>query len=96
MEVFSADYKVKNNFFPTITFCSNNKVVKRQLKSVLLTKQWKGLSEKDDNFAENFEKALTAVAFTDLRTLQNLNNGTITIINEYHSHFPQLLHKASG
>ena len=96
MEVFSADFKVKNNFFPTITFCSNNKIVKRQLKSVLLTKQWKGLSEKDDNFADNFEKALTAVAFTDLRTLQNLNNGTITIINEYQSHFPKLLHKASG
>ena len=96
MEVFSADFKVKNKYFPTITFCSNNKVVKRQLKSVLLTKQWKGLSEKDDNFADNFEKALTAVAFTDLRTLQNLNNGTITIINEYYSDLPLLLHKASG
>ena len=54
-EVFSADYKVQNNFFPTITLCSNNKIVKRQLQSVLLTKQWKGLSEKDDDFAGNFE-----------------------------------------
>ena len=96
IEVHSADFKVKNNFFPTITICSNNKVVKRQVKSVLLTNPWKDLSENDEKFANNFETALTAVAFTDLRTLQNLNNGTITIINEYQSHFPKLLHKASG
>ena len=96
MEVYSADYKVKNNIFPTITICSNNKVVMRQVKSVLLTNHWKDLSEKDEKFADDFERALTAVAFTDLRTLQSLNNGTITILNDYHLHFPKMLHKASG
>ena len=96
MEVYSADYKVKNNIFPSITICSNNKVVKRQVQSVLLTDPWKDLSEKDENFADNFEKALTAVALADKIVLPYLNNGTITIINEYYSYLPQLLHKASG
>ena len=94
-DVYSADFKVGNLYFPTITICSNNKIVKRQVKSVLLTNQWKDLSSKYENFDENFETALTAVAHIELETLQNLNNETITILNDYYKDLPKLLHKAS-
>ena len=69
--------------------------MKRQVKSVLLTNQWKDLSSKYENFDENFERALAAVAHIDLVTLQNLNNETITILNDYYKDLPKLLHKAS-
>ena len=38
-----ADFPVEKLPFPAITICSNNKIVYRQLESVLRTQPWKGL-----------------------------------------------------
>ena len=58
MAVDSSSYDVAQIPFPAITICSNNKIVERQLESVLLTQPWKGLAKKDLEFAKGiFRKA---------------------------------------
>ena len=61
MAVDSSNFDVAQIPFPAITICSNNKIVDRQLESVLLTQPWKGLAKKDPNFSYNFKQALTAI-----------------------------------
>ena len=61
MAVDSSSYDVANIPFPAITICSNNKIVARQLESVLLTQPWRGLIKKDPQFADDIKKALTAI-----------------------------------
>ena len=49
-DVEKTDFYVKELPFPSVTICSNNKIVKRQLESVLLTQPWKGYNKKIENF----------------------------------------------
>ena len=48
-----ADFPVEKLPFPAITICSNNKIVYRQLESVLREKQpWKGLMKRNYNITQ--------------------------------------------
>ena len=47
-----ADFPVQNLPFPAITICSNNKIVYRQLESVLRTQPWKGLNQSNYNITQ--------------------------------------------
>ena len=58
MAVDSSIYDVAQIPFPAITICSNNKIVARQLESVLLTQPWKGLVKKDPEFINNFNELI--------------------------------------
>ena len=62
-DVEKTDFYVKELPFPAVTICSNNKIVKRQLQSVLLTQLWKGYNKKIENFAQDFESAWTMINF---------------------------------
>ena len=44
--------------FPAITICSNNKVVYRQLESVLRTQPWKALLEMNYNITQETDKGM--------------------------------------
>ena len=47
------DFRVEKIPFPAITICSNNKIVYRQLQSVLRHKQpWKSLNKKNYNITQ--------------------------------------------
>ena len=61
MAVDSSSYDVAQIPFPAITICSNNKIVERQLESVLLTQPWRGHVKRDPGFPDHFKKALTAI-----------------------------------
>ena len=95
MAVDSSSYDVAKIPFPAITICSNNKIVERQLESVLLTQPWKGLTKKDPEFADNFKKALTAIVMAreDPPMLNNLDNGTVSVLNKYQNSLPEVLKK---
>ena len=94
-DVYSADFKVGNLYFPTITICSNNKIVDRQLESVLLTQPWKGLAKKDPKFSYNFKQALTAIVMAreDPPMLNNLDDKTVAVLNKYQNSLPEVLKK---
>ena len=47
-----ADFPVEKLPFPAITICSNNKIVYRQLESVLRTQPWKGLISSNWNITQ--------------------------------------------
>ena len=47
-----ADFPVEKLPFPAITICSNNKIVNRQLESVLRTRPWKGLTKLNYNITQ--------------------------------------------
>ena len=47
-----ADFPVEKLPFPAITICSNNKIVYRQLESVLRTQPWKGLKDFNYNITQ--------------------------------------------
>ena len=47
-----ADFPVEKLPFPAITICSNNKIVYRQLESVLRTQPWKGLMNFNYNITQ--------------------------------------------
>ena len=97
MAVDKSDFRLENIPFPAITICSNNKIVARQVESVLLTQPWKGLSKRDTNFENNFKKALTAIVMAreNPPMLGNLNDGTVTILNKYKDMLPNVLKKVS-
>ena len=57
----NTDFYVKNIPFPAVTICSNNRIVNRQLQSVLLTQPWKGLAKRDPNFANDLRNSITAL-----------------------------------
>ena len=87
------DFPVEKLPFPAITICSNNKIVYRQLESVLRTQPWNGLNKSIPNFEVDFNSALTAlvIAQDDLHKLRGLNKGTISILNNYHKELPEIL-----
>ena len=97
MAVDSSSYDVVQIPFPAITICSNNKIVERQLESVLLTQPWKGLTKKDPEFVDNFKKALTAIVMAreDPPMLNNLDNGTVSVLNKYQNTLPEVLKSVS-
>ena len=97
MAVDSSSYDVAQIPFPAITICSNNKIVERQLESVLLTQPWSGLSKRDPKFSEHFRKALTAIVLAreNPPILNNLDDGTISVLNEYQNSLPEVLKRVS-
>ena len=48
-----ADFPVEKLPFPAITICSNNKIVYRQLESVLRKQPWNGLMKLNYNITQN-------------------------------------------
>ena len=97
MAVDSSIYDVAQIPFPAITICSNNKIVARQLESVLLTQPWKGLVKKDPEFINNFKNALTAIVMAreNPPMLDNMDDGTVSVLNKYQESLPQVLKKVS-
>ena len=97
MAVDSSIYDVAQLPYPAITICSNNKIVKRQLESVLLTQPWKGLAKRDSKFSHDFEKALTAIVMAreNPPMLDNLDDRTVSVLNEYHDSLPEVLKRVS-
>ena len=97
MAVDSSSYDVAQIPFPAITICSNNKIVERQLESVLLTQPWKGLAKKDPEFADDFQKALTAIVMAreNPPMLDNLDVGTVSVLNEFQDTLPEVLKRVS-
>ena len=88
-----ADFPVEKIPFPAITICSNNKIVYRQLESVLRIQPWKTLNKTILNFEEDFVSALTALvtARDDPQRLKELNEGTKSILNDYPNQLPKVL-----
>ena len=97
MAVDSSGFDVSQIPFPAITICSNNKIVERQLESVLLTQPWKGIAKKDPKFALDFRKALTSIVMAreDPPMLDNLDERTISVLNKYQEALPEVLKKVS-
>ena len=97
MAVDSSIYDVAQIPYPAITICSNNKIVERQLESVLLTQPWRGHSKKDPKFAESFKKALTAIVMAreNPSMLDNLDTGTVTVLTEFQDSLPVVLKRVS-
>ena len=97
MAVDSSSYDVAQIPFPAITICSNNKIVERQLESVLLTQPWRGLAKRDPNFPDNFKNALTAIVMAreNPPMLDSLDQGTIAVLNEFKDSLPVVLKKVS-
>ena len=54
--VDQADFPVEKIPFPAITICSNNKIVYRQLESVLRKQPWKARNELNYNITEQTDK----------------------------------------
>ena len=97
MAVDSSIYDVAQIPYPAITICSNNKIVERQLESVLLTQPWRGHAKKDPKFAESFKIALTAIVMAreNPPMLDNLDEGTVSVLNEYQNTLPEVLKRVS-
>ena len=97
MAVDSSSYDVAQIPFPAITICSNNKIVERQLESVLLTQPWKGLTKRDPKFPNNFKKALTAIVMAreNPPMLNNLDPVTVSVLNEFQDTLPEVLKRVS-
>ena len=87
------DFPVGNIPFPAITICSNNKIVYRQLESVLRTQPWKGLNKSIINFEADIVSALTALvtAKDDPQMLKKLTKGAKSILNDYQKELPEVL-----
>ena len=90
-----ADFPVEKLPFPAITICSNNKIVYRQLESILRTQPWKGLNKSIPNFDVDFTSALTALvtAQDDPQRLMELTIGAKNILNNYAEELPKILRK---
>ena len=88
-----ADFPVEKLPFPAITICSNNKIVYRQLESILRTQPWKGLNKSILNFEQDFTMALTALvtAQDDPERLKDLSVGAKNILNDYQRELPEVL-----
>ena len=97
MAVDSSVYDVAQIPYPAITICSNNKIVERQLESVLLTQPWRGHAKKDPEFADNLKKALTAIVMAreNPPMLDDLDKGTVSILNEFPNSLPEVLKRVS-
>ena len=97
MAVDSSIYDVAQIPYPAITICSNNKIVERQLESVLLTQPWRGHAKKDPEFADNLKKALTAIVMAreNPPMLENLDEETVSVLNEFRNSLPEVLKRVS-
>ena len=97
MAVDSSSYDVSQIPFPAITICSNNKIVERQLESVLLTQPWRGLTKRDHTFPDHFKKALTAIVMAreNPPMLDDLEEETVYVLNEFRDSLPEVLKKVS-
>ena len=97
MAIDSSIYDVAQISYPAITICSNNKIVERQLESVLLTQPWRGHAKKDPKFADNFKKALTAIVMAreNPPMLDDLDEGTVSVLNEFQDSLPEVLKRVS-
>ena len=97
MAVDSSSYDVAQIPFPAITICSNNKIVERQLESVLLTQPWRGLAKRDPKFPNHFKKALTAIVMAreNPPMLNNLDPVTVSVLNEFQDTLPEVLKRVS-
>ena len=97
MAVDSSNFDVAQIPFPAITICSNNKIVERQLESILLTQPWKGLAKRDPGFSDHFKNALTAIVMAreNPPMLDNLDVGTVTVLNKYQDTLPEVLKRVS-
>ena len=97
MAVDSSSYDVAQIPFPAITICSNNKIVERQFESVLLTQPWRGYTKKDPGFADSFKKALTAIVMAreNPPMLEDLDEETVSVLNEFQDFLPEVLKKVS-
>ena len=97
MAIDSSIYDVAQIPYPAITICSNNKIVERQLESVLLTQPWRGHAKKDPKFADNFKKALTAIVMAQENPpmLDDLDEGTVSVLNEFQDSLPEVLKRVS-
>ena len=58
ISIDQADFMVDKIPFPAITICSNNKVVYRQLQSVLRTQPWKALVARNYNITQETDKGM--------------------------------------
>ena len=94
-DVEKTDFYVKELPFPAVTICSNNRIVNRQLQSVLLTQPWKGLAKRDPNFANDLRNSITALvtAQDSPNMLTELNKGSIRILNDFRDELPIILKK---
>ena len=92
-----ADFAIEKVPFPAITICSNNKVVYRQLESVLRTQPWKGFNKSILNFEEDFISALTALvtAQDDPQRLHELTKGAKRILNDHEKELPIVLRQVN-
>ena len=97
MAVDSSIYDVAQIPYPAITVCSNNKIVERQLESVLLTQPWRGHAKKDPKFADDFKKALTAIVMAreNPPMLDDLDERTVSVLNEFQDSLPEVLKRVS-
>ena len=97
MAVDSSSYDVAQIPFPAITICSNNKIVERQLESVLLTQPWRGRTKRDPKFPNHFKKALTAIVMAreNPPMLNNLDPVTVSVLNEFQDTLPEVLKRVS-
>ena len=97
MAVDSSRYDVAQIPFPAITICSNNKIVERQLESMLLTQPWRGLTKRDPGFPDHFKKALTAIVMAreNPPMLNNLDPVTVSVLNEFQDTLPEVLKRVS-
>ena len=97
-DVEKTDFYVKELPFPAVTICSNNKIVKRQLESVLLTQPWKGYNKRIENFHLDFESALTSLvlASENPKSLSHLSQGAIDILNEHKDSLPDVMKKVQN
>ena len=88
-----ADFPIEKIPYPAVTICSNNKIVYRQLESVLRTQPWKGLNKSILNFEEDFIAALTALvtAQDDPQGLKKLTRGAKSILNDFQLELPKVL-----
>ena len=88
-----ADFPIEKVPFPAITICSNNKIVYRQMESVLRIQPWKALNKSNLNFEKDFISALTALvtAQNDPLRLKELTNGAKSILNDYQKELPEVL-----
>ena len=88
-----ADFPIEKVPFPAITICSNNKIVYRQMESVLRTQPWKALNKSNHNFEKDFISALTALvtAQDDPQRLKELTSGTKIILDKYRMELPNVL-----
>ena len=84
---------MKNIPFPAVTICSNNKIVESQVDKILLSQPWRSLSEVNSNFSNDFKNALSALVAQE--KLENLNNGSKNIINDYKANLINVLSKVS-